>query len=199
MDAGYSVSVPLPGFDGGARVVTQQKACLYVETKWPEAHEARGLDMAEALIAELDRRRLLKADLESEGACEPLFYIQSFEDGILRELDARTPLKLVQLVSPLDATGTPSYALEDIATYADGVGPYKSLVMDLDTGESTGYAAEARSLGLEVHPWTFRNDDIAPGFETPEAEIEAILSAGATGFFTDFPATGRKTVDELSD
>ena len=71
-------------------------------------------------------------------------------------------------------------------------------MMDLETGEPTGYGAKARALGLEVHPWTFRDDDIAPVFDSPEAEIRAILNAGATGFFTDFPATGRRVVDEIA-
>ena len=195
VEAGYIVSVPMPGFDGGVSTYTQQKACLYIETKWPAAHKARGLDLAQALIAEFDRRKLLNEHLENGGACDPLFYIQSFEADILKELNEKTDLKLVQLVSPIDAIGTPSYELEDIATYADGVGPFKSLVMDLETGEPTGYAEQARALGLEVHPWTFRNDDLAPGFKTPEAEINAILDAGATGFFTDFPATGLAVVE----
>ena len=195
---------------------------VYPELKWPTAHESRGLDIADAantplvfvlargLAGELPPSASLAAPPRptiAQYEDDPCYWrrctfrvrIQSFEDGVLRNLNETTDWKLVQLVSPVDAAGTPSYALEDIATYADGVGPYKSLVMNLKTGEPTGYATEARSLGLEVHPWTFRDDDIAPGFETPEAEIEAILSAGATGFFTDFPATGRKTVDELSD
>ncbi len=172
--------------------IGEQKTCLYIETKWPSAHKARGLDLATALSAALH-------DNVTGDVCAPAYYIQSFEDVILRELAEMSDFELVQLVSPVDAAGTPSYALEDIATYADGVGPFKSLVMDLQTGESTGYAEKARELGLEVHPWTFRDDDIALGFETPEAEIEAILAAGATGFFTDFPATGRQAVDQLTD
>ena len=85
--------------------------------------------------------------------------------------------------------------LSEIATYAHGAGPYKSLLIDPETGAPTGYAAEARALGLSVHTWTFRDDDRPAWAATPEDEIRAALAAGATGIFTDFPATGRKAAD----
>ena len=191
-EAGYTISVPMPGFDADVSTFIKPGVCLYVETKWPSAHKARGLDMAEALLRDLNQRRLLNPELENRGDCAPFIYVQSFEKDILVDLDERSDLPLVQLVFPAGYApdGSPSYALEDIATYADGVGPFKSLVIDLMTGESTGYAERAVEMGLAIHPWTFRDDDIAPGFNTPEEEIGAILNAGATGFFTDFPATG---------
>lgn len=194
---------------------------IYPELKWPTHHKERGLEIGwealsmisqalvdkrtspprEGYIAD-DIREAAEERHQSRFAIDPCYQkcqfrvrIQSFEADILKELNGTTDLKLVQLVSPIDAAGTPSYELEDIATYADGVGPFKSLVMDLKTGEPTGYAEQAKALGLEVHPWTFRDDDIAPGFATPEDEINAILDAGVTGLFTDFPATGRAVVD----
>ena len=166
---------------------------IYPETKWPTDHNERGLDMAGAIEGALLTAR-------KDYTCQLPTYIQSFEDGILRDLSERDSMAdytLVQLVYPegyaLD--GAPSYALEDIAEYADGVGPFKSLLFDLRTGEATDYARRARALGLEVHTWTLRDDDIAPGFESPQAEIEALLEAGATGIFTDFPDTGRAAAD----
>ena len=165
---------------------------FYPETKWPSAHKDRDLDLVEPLLNAL-------SGFEAEHDCDLSLYIQSFESPILKELNALSEYPLVQLVSPIDAEGTPSYALEDIATYADGVGPFKSLVINLMTGESTGYAERAVEMGLEIHPWTFRDDDVAPGFNTPEDEIGAILNAGATGFFTDFPATGVSARDAWVD
>ena len=167
---------------------------VYPETKWPEHHATRGLDMAGAL-----ETALLTA--LKDYNCDLPIYVQSFEDGILRDLNDRHAfdnIPLVQLVYPegYAMDGAPSYQLEDIAEYADGVGPFKTLVLDYRTQEPTGYAQRARDLGLEVHAWTFRDDDIAPGFETIEVEIRAILDAGATGFFTDFPDTGRAVADE---
>ena len=194
-DTGYDDIYEILTFEEILRLVEASDNGLgvYVETKWSGHHQDRDLDM---LIP------LLEAIENSEARVNrPLrIYIQSFEPDILIRLNALTDKPLVQLVYPQGwkADGKPSYALEDLATYSDGVGPYKSLVMDLQTGEPTGYADKARALGLVVHPWTFRDDDIAPGFQSPEDEIRAILDAGATGFFTDFPDTGRKLVDEVS-
>ena len=196
---------------------------VYPELKWPSHHAERGLDMASEITLALTGplvTRLAWEDVnrfgpiaglpviytEDEYKADPCYYhrcqyrirIQSFEDAVLRDLNELTDFPLVQLVYPegyaLD--GAPSYELEDIAEYADGVGPFKTLVLDYRTQEPTGYAQRARELGLEVHAWTFRDDDIAPGFETIEDEIRAILDAGATGFFTDFPDTGRAVADE---
>ena len=173
--------------------INGQTACLYVETKWPSHHKARGLDLAEALRAQIPE--------DFEGAvCDPVVYIQSFEAPILKELNETSDFKLIQLVVPQGyrPDGEPSYALEEIATYADGVGPFKSLLFDMSTGEPSDYAARAKALGLEVHIWTIRDDDVAPGFDDVEDEIRAVINAGATGFFTDFPGTGRRVVDGLT-
>ena len=163
---------------------------VYPETKWPAHHKARGLDFAPLLLEELTA-------LERRGALPPL-YIQSFEPEILIELNETTDLPLIQLVYPEGwrTGGTPTVELEELAKFADGVGPYKAMVIDDQTGASTGYGHRAQDIGLSVHPWTFRDDDKPEHFTTPEEEIKAVLNAGATGFFTDFPATGRKAFDQ---
>lgn len=172
---------------GGA--ATGRTVGLYPETKWPGHHRDRGLDMTAAMEA-----ALREAGHDHAGA--PV-YVQSFEPFILIELNERVATPLVQLVYPARYApgGAPSVDLETLAAYADGVGPFKWMVIDPLTGASTGYAENARARGLEVHPWTFRDDD-RPGWAlTPEAEIRAVIDAGATGFFTDFPATGRRAAD----
>jgi glycerophosphoryl diester phosphodiesterase len=163
---------------------------LYPETKWPAEHAAAGLDMAGALVG-----ALTAADLD--GADAPVF-IQSFEPEILKTLNTRIGTRRVQLVYPEGwQPGAPAnISLAEIATYAQGAGPYKSLLMDPETGVPTGYAAEARALGLAVHTWTFRDDDKPAWAATPEDEIRAALAAGATGIFTDFPATGVRATEK---
>ena len=162
---------------------------LYPETKWPTHHRERGLDMVSAMESAL-------LDAGHAGADAPV-YVQSFEPWILKELNGRVDTPLVQRVYPLgwSVTGAPSVSLTELAEFADGVGPYKFLMIDPETGTSTGYAERARALGLEVHPWTFRDDDTPAWTDSPDAEIIAALEAGATGVFTDFPATGVKVRD----
>lgn len=171
------------------RARTGRVVGLYPETKWPSHHRDRGLDMTSAM-----ETALRKAGHDHVGA--PV-YVQSFEPLILIELKERVATRRVQLVYPMGYTldGAPSVDLDTLAAYADGVGPFKWMVIDPRTGASTGYAEKARALGLEVHPWTLRDDDRPGWAATPEDEIRAVIDAGATGFFTDFSATGRRAVD----
>lgn len=180
----------IPTFDDIVSLVleenrhTGRQIGLYPETKWPVEHTREGLNMEEAMVSALYRSGWAGRD-------SPVI-VQSFEPDILRKLNSRVEVSLVQLVYPLGwlPGGEPSVALEDLATYADGVGPYKALVIDPSSGTPTGYAERAKALGLMVHAWTFRDDDKPDWAATPEDEIRAALAAGVDGVFTDFPATG---------
>ncbi len=88
-----------------------------------------------------------------------------------------------------------------IAEYADAVG----IAKDLATREGV---AAAHSLDLAVHVWTFRAeneflpDDLKRGTEPGmhgnlAGEIERYLSRNIDGFFTDFPAIGVRTRDDV--
>ncbi|RYJ04810.1 MAG: glycerophosphodiester phosphodiesterase, partial [Actinomycetales bacterium] len=113
-----------------------------VEIKHSGYFRGLGLDLDDRIIATLDRR-----DLNRTDADVPVV-LQSFETRNLRELRRRTPLPLTQL---LDRKGAPwdfieardprTYddlttpeALAEIATYADAIGPNKSLVVGRRTG-----------------------------------------------------------------
>jgi glycerophosphoryl diester phosphodiesterase len=147
-------------------------------------------------------------------------FLQSFETGNLRELDAagvRVPL--VQLLAatgaPADlvAAGDPrTYAdlstaagLAEVATYADGVGPEKNQVIPRDAdgslGEPTSFVRDAHAADLLVHPYTFRNEntflpaDLREGTADDDygRAIEEQLrfwATGIDGLFTDNPDTG---------
>lgn len=108
-------------------------------------------------------------------------------------------------------------------TYAEGIGPWKnsfilrkSLEQPVDgngdgvaqitaqlTGEVRPYIQWAHDAGMQVHPYTLRNEenflvlnpDGTP--QTPEQEVEQLIRLGADGFFTDFPATGDLVRDRV--
>lgn len=159
---------------------------LYPETKSPSHHNAIGLDMVAPLVAALDAAGWTGADA-------PVF-VQSFEPEILRDLDARIDTPLVQLVYPDPQTGTANIPLETLAAFADGVGPNKLLVIDAN-GQATDFVARAHALGLQVHPWTVRDD--APPLDgvSVEVELERLYAAGVDGVFADFPATALSVRD----
>ncbi|MEM9537973.1 MAG: glycerophosphodiester phosphodiesterase family protein [Cyanobacteria bacterium P01_E01_bin.42] len=172
---------------------------LYPETKDPQILEAKGFDYIPPLKAILNENNLNRKDAA--------IYVQSFHDKILRILDGDPDfnVKLVQLVWQghdrgwEDTSAEPNYPLAQIARYADGVGAYKRLILP-EGRQSSTFIQEAHALGLEVHAWTFR-DDSSPDwvtFDNGEAEIQHYLNQGLDGFFTDFPDTGVRSVQNLS-
>ncbi|MGF1491151.1 MAG: esterase-like activity of phytase family protein [Microcoleaceae cyanobacterium] len=132
---------------------------------------------------------------------------------------------------PVEIDGETTYADLDGAevleflgeTYAEGAGPWKNnflLREPIDepvdgngdgvaeitsqlTGEVLPFIDDAHAAGLQVHPYTLRNEenfltlnpDGTP--QTPEQEVEQLIQLGADGFFTDFPLTGDQVRDQV--
>jgi glycerophosphoryl diester phosphodiesterase len=175
---------------------------VYPETKHPSYFRAAGLPLEEPLLTALRRHGLNHADAA--------VFVQSFEAVNLRRLrDMGLRCPQVFLAS---ATGTPfgdprRYAdyltpagLAEIATFADGIGPDKSLIIprlaDGALGTPTSLVADAHHTGLVLHPYTFRaeNQFLPADYRTgadPNAYGRAIeeqvtyLEAGIDGLFTD--------------
>ena len=173
----YDDQFDIPTFDEVVALAVDAGVGLYPETKAPSHHTAINLDMKAPLLTAL------------EGVNTPVF-IQSFEAGILRELDEMTELSLVQLISgdPRAAIAGFEPPLEDVATYSEGVGPFKMLLW-YSSGDPSDFVQRAHDLGLQVHPWTFRDDQLPEAFASPDAEFEAYWALGVDGVFTDFPRT----------
>lgn len=168
---------------------------VYPETKHPTYFRSIGLRLEEPLVEALDAAGY-------RGRHAPV-YIQSFEAGNLAVLRRMTDLPLIQL---LEAAGQPwgderTYnqlatpeGLAEIATYADGIGPNKRLIVperpDRTLEPATSLVADAHRAGLLVHPWTFRSDErfLSPVYEgEPEREYDQFFAMGVNGVFSDFP------------
>lgn len=177
---------------------TGRRIGLYPELKHPTfLLEDAGIDMVDLILLEL-------RDLDI-SADDPIF-IQSFEVGPLQRLNQRSDFKLVQLIHP---DGGPAdepdmrYAemvsptgLEEIAQYADGIGPWLGYVLDPATMADTGLVGRAHANGLKVHPWTLRKENgfLPAALQTaggPAADGQyrllwtKAIASGADGFFTD--------------
>ncbi|MEQ8179653.1 MAG: glycerophosphodiester phosphodiesterase family protein [Amphiplicatus sp.] len=174
-----------------------RKVGVYPETKHPGFFASIGHDFEKPLLAAL----------EGFGA-GPVF-IQSFEPEILKRLRGKTDAKLVQLVFEEKPGAGPNIPLAEIAAYADGVGPEKTLVFS-PGAPASNFIQKAHALSLMVHSWTFRNDRPLPQYagliaiirdgdceppsheDHPASITEEIREAyvrGVDGVFTDFPDT----------
>jgi glycerophosphoryl diester phosphodiesterase len=210
---------------------------VYPETKHPTYHKELGLALERPLLKALDQAGW-------NGRRAPVF-IQSFEQSNLKRLNKHTDVRLVQLIDANDVNpdGSLAYAapfdrpydwtvagrpgtfgdlttdagLDEVASYADGIGPWKPYVIstakvDIDGDgqagdenhdgrvdeadrkvlEPTDLVDRAHARGLVVHPYTFRNEQRRLAFDyagNPVNEYLAFYEAGVDGVFSDFADT----------
>jgi glycerophosphoryl diester phosphodiesterase len=157
---------------------------IYPETKHPAYFRGIGLPLEEPLLRALDAH--------GWNTRESPVFIQSFESGNLRALRPKTKVRLIQLAAT--AAVVAGDRLKDIATYADGIGPDKRLIIpvkpDGTVGPPTDLVARAHALGLLVHAYTLRSDpQFLPAAYKGNADDEyrQFRDAGVDGLFTDFP------------
>jgi glycerophosphoryl diester phosphodiesterase len=91
-----------------------------------------------------------------------------------------------------------------LATPVDGNGNGIAEVTNRLTGEIIPVIDWAHEAGLQVHPYTFRNEERFLVIEedgtlqSPEEEYRQVIEFGADGFFTDFPGTAAIVVGSLT-
>jgi glycerophosphoryl diester phosphodiesterase len=195
-DRSFNGRFEIPTFQEILDLARRRNAGVYPETKLPSYFRSLGLPLEEPMVEALHAAGLRDV------------FLQSFEAGNLKLLKTMTDLPRIQL---LDVGGQPwdlalagdgrTYrelaapaGLAEIATYADGIGPNKRLIVpagpDGRLRPPTSLVEDAHRAGLLVHPWTFRSDPVflAPDYEGDAVrEIEQFLSLGVDGLFTDFP------------
>lgn len=138
---------------------------LHVEVKEPAYFGRLGVDLLGTVLATLG-----EAGRDRPGSRT---WLQSFDPDFVRAARERTSLPLVQLanhtVAPLDCA--------EIATYADAVGPKKSMVATKGNPPSS-LVREAHAAGLAVFVYTLRKG---------AKQARMFYEAGVDGVFTDYP------------
>jgi len=179
---------------------------IYPEIKRPAWHQDNGIDLSPKLLEILDRSGYRDAN-------DPVF-VQCFDARELKRLrhELNCRLRLIQLIgennwresdTDYDQLRT-GEGLAQVAKTADGIGPWLPQLYTLAEIDgqpvSTGLVSRAHSHGLAVHPYTFRADQLPPGFETFESALQWFTkSLGIDGLFSDFPdrAIGALTSDKV--
>ena len=189
---------------------------VYPETKHPTYHKSIGLPLEDRLLD------APCAALAGTAADAPVI-IQSFETANLQLPASKTNVRLVQLVDANDvnADGTLDFTppfdrpydwtvagrtdlfsylttpagLAEVATYADGIGPWKPYIITVAFGHlqpPSAVVRNAHARGLLVHPYTFRNEQsrLAADYGgNPVNEYLLFYEAGVDGLFSDFADT----------
>lgn len=231
--------------------LTGKPVGIYPETKHPTYHDSIGLSLEENLIATLKEQDFTKPDhvfiqsfevgnlkelnstlLPAAGFWVPLVQLLDAydvaDDGSLIYADVNA--------RPYDFTvkgDTRTYAdlqtpqgLAEIASYADGIGPWKPMIMstkivdnnadgkaddvngdgsvngqDRVVAEPSKLLENAHANGLFVHAYTFRNESryLASSYANDaQNEYAAFMNLGVDGLFSDFPGTADLVRDQLN-
>ncbi len=166
---------------------------IYPEIKRPAWHREQGVDITQRVLEVLS-----KFGYESHA---DLAYLQCFDAHELQRIrrEYQSSLKLIQLIGEnawgesntnYDALRT-ARGLQRIAKSVDGIGPWVNRLYRVTADGSvrdSGLVKRAHAAGLAVHPFTFRKDDLPPGFSDFDALLSyAIETLCIDGLFTDFP------------
>ena len=183
---------------------TGRKIGLYPELKHPTwLLQEAGIDTVDLLVRQLRKEKLDGADAD--------VFVQIFEVGPLQRLDKMIDTPLILLIrpegGPFDEPGM-SWAgimttsgLAEVATYADGIGPFMGHVLN-DDGTPTDLVKNAHAAGLKVHPWTVRKENVflPPTLRSDASQdgvgdirgmVQRLKDAGVDGYFTDDPGMVR--------
>ena len=221
---------------------TGRKIGIYPETKHPTYHASVGLSLEQPLVDILKQNNFTDPSR---------VFIQSFEVGNLKKLNQLIDVPLIQLLDATDValdgklietrpydfvvSGDPrTYGdlrtpegLKEIASYADGIGPWKRMIVSVKGTDADGdgkaddvngdgavndadktllpptsLVKDAHAANLLVHPYTFRNEDryLAADYKgDPELEYRQFIQLGVDGYFTDFSGTGVKVRTQATE
>ena len=174
---------------------------IYPEIKRPEWHRQQGVDITPLFLSEL-----LKFGYDSHS--DPV-YVQCFDDKELVRIRERhdCSLKLIQLIGENDwGEAKADYdelcsarGLKRLSNTVDGIGPWVNrLYRERSDGrlEDSELVSRAHGEGLAVHPYTFRRDDLPPGFTSFSELIRFVVDElSIDGLFTDFPDLARAEIN----
>lgn len=215
---------------------------IYPETKHPTYHQALGLPLEPRLLTALTRagwnHRQAPVFIQSfeQGNLKALRKLTSVR--LIQLIDANDVNAdgSLDFTAPYDrpydwtASGKPELlarnfgyltsdeGLKEVATYADGIGPWKRYIVSTLTnpeGSGPGEASlqlapagdlieRAHEAGLLVHTWTFRNEQrrLAGNYAgNPVNEYLQFYQLGIDGVFSDFAdtAVAARVLHELTN
>jgi glycerophosphoryl diester phosphodiesterase len=172
---------------------------FYPEIKSPAWHRKEGADISQIVLNVLRKHGLDDAN--------KAIYVQCFDftetKRLRNELNAK--VKLVQLIAENDwQESTTDYdalrqptMLAEVAKVAQGIGPWIPQLVDMQTMLATSLVNDAKLVGLQIHPYTFRQDALPANINSEQALDILFKSLKVDGLFTDFTDTVKNYVDRM--
>jgi len=172
---------------------------IYPEIKRPSWHRTEGVDITRLVLLELTNF--------GYSSRQDSAYLQCFDAAELVRIrhELGCDLKLVQLIgenswgeSDTDYNHLRSTrGLRRLARTVDGIGPWLNRLYRIRASDGrlrdSGLVTRAHNAGLAVHPYTFRKDDLPPGFGRFSELLDFVCKELCVdGLFTDFPDLVRK-------
>jgi len=157
---------------------TGRVAGIYPEIKQPKWHRSEGHDISAIVLPILKRYGYATKD-------DPC-YVQCFEFDEVKRLRVELGWQgqLIYLMGAFkkgEKAATEKPTMEQIAQVADGIGP----AISADIAEQTRLA---HGVGLKVHPYTLRTDDLPKWAKSTEDVLRLLFDeAKVDGLFSDFP------------
>ncbi|QTE24049.1 glycerophosphodiester phosphodiesterase [Polaribacter cellanae] len=164
----------------GLNKATGKNIGIYPEIKEPEFHKKEGKNLTKIVLKIL-------ADYGYKTKKDNCI-LQCFDAKELERIrkELKSNLFLVQLMEfPEEAKN-----LKHFARYADGIGPWYKQILDKKVDgkwQFTPLVSKAHQLGLKVHPYTFRADQLDEFNSFEEMMQTLLIDANVDGAFTDFP------------
>jgi glycerophosphoryl diester phosphodiesterase len=170
-------------FVRGLNDSTGRHVGIYPEIKAPRWHAEQGIDLTNLVINSLEGHGYLEAGSR--------IYLQCFDAETLKTVRRRTgpALPIIQLLS--SRTTVDATLLDEIAEYANGIGPSIKLILRQAHPDGRHELSDlvdiARRRELEIHPHTFRVDDLPKGCSDFDTLLDIFINEiGVDALFTDF-------------
>jgi glycerophosphoryl diester phosphodiesterase len=166
-----------------ANIDNNRQVGAYVEIKDPQFHRNQSRSNITEIV--LDVLRTYNYTKRTDNV-----FLQCFDIDELQRirLELKSDLKLIGLLSD-DSYWTSDIGIEDLSTFADGIGPdYTLLFEEGNTLVPSKLFYDARKYNLFIHPYTFRSDTNLQPFATFNIMLEFFIDTlKVDGLFIDQP------------
>ena len=165
---------------------------IYPEIKGPAFHRGEGKDISAAVLEVLSAYGYGEQQDSVFLQCFDAKELQRIHDELLPAMNMTVALVQLLRDEPEAQTALTPGGMQEIASYADGIGPPMKLIVEPDSTavnlKTTDLVRLAHDRGLVVHPYTFRSDLLPAYVEDYNQLLEIFLDdMGVDGVFTDFP------------